>query len=45
MFNDWSAVLRGGLIGVVLAIVGVTVQTWKGWFAIIALNLIAYIRK
>jgi hypothetical protein len=36
--------IRGALIGIVLAIVGITVHDWRGWFALIALNLIALIR-
>jgi len=44
--KKWNGVIRGALIGVILAIVGVGVRLddWRGWFAIIALNLIALIR-
>ena len=43
--NDWQGILRGSLIGVILAMVGITVRDWKGWFAIIAINLVCLIRK
>jgi hypothetical protein len=38
-----KGIIRGVLIGITLGIVGVTLADWKGWFAVIALNLIAII--
>jgi hypothetical protein len=40
---SWRRVLQGALIGIVCGVVGLSADTWRGWFAIIALYLIRHI--